>query len=119
MGYAGRGRGMGAFVRGDVVVLSFPFSDLSGAKKRPAFVLADLSGDDIIVCQITSKFKSDPLALPLCEDDFITGGLPCDSFIRPNKVFTADKNLILSVAGHAAEQKTNAVLNAVIAVISS
>jgi len=46
---------MGEFVKGDVVVLPFPFTDLSDRKKRPAFVVADLSGDDIIVCQITSK----------------------------------------------------------------
>jgi len=39
--------------------IPFPFTDLSGNKKRPAFVAADLSGDDIIVCQITSKSKSD------------------------------------------------------------
>jgi mRNA interferase MazF len=52
---------MGGFVRGDVVIVPFPFTDLSGNKKRPAFVLADLQGDDIIVCQITSKAKSDSL----------------------------------------------------------
>jgi mRNA interferase MazF len=46
---------MGKFVKGDVVIIPFPFSDLSGNKKRPAFVVADLSGDDIIVCQITIK----------------------------------------------------------------
>ena len=39
---------MGAFVRGDVVVAPFPFSDLSGAKRRPALVVATLSGDDVI-----------------------------------------------------------------------
>jgi mRNA interferase MazF len=67
---------MGKFVKGDVVVIPFPFTDLSGSKKRPAFVVADLSGDDIIVCQITSKSKSDPLALPLAARDFSSGGLP-------------------------------------------
>ena len=51
---------MGRFVKGDVVVIPFTFTDLSGSKKRPAFVVADLPGDDIIVCQITSKAKSDP-----------------------------------------------------------
>jgi len=50
MGHAGRGQGMGKFVKGDVVIIPFPFSDLSGGKKRPVFVVADLPGDDIIVC---------------------------------------------------------------------
>ena len=110
---------MGQFVKGDVVIIPFPFTDLSGSKKRPAFVVADLSGDDIIVCQITSKSKSDPLALPVCAHDFFSGNLPLDSFIRPNRIFTADKNSILSVAGHLCETKTNNVINSIIAIVSS
>ncbi|MCL2216976.1 MAG: hypothetical protein FWB91_08165 [Defluviitaleaceae bacterium] len=35
---------MGGFVKGDIVVLNFPFSDLSGTKRRPALVLANLVG---------------------------------------------------------------------------
>ena len=62
---------MGQFVKGDVVIVPFPFTDLTGRKKRPAFVVADLPGDDIIVCQITSKAKSDSFALPLDARDFI------------------------------------------------
>ena len=110
---------MGRFVKGDVVIIPFPFSDLSGSKKRPAFVIADLSGDDIILCQISSNTKSDPLALPLGAHDFVTGSLPVDSLIRPNKLFTADKNLILYTAGRTSETKINDTINAVIAVISS
>ncbi|MDR0320466.1 MAG: type II toxin-antitoxin system PemK/MazF family toxin, partial [Treponema sp.] len=97
---------MGQFVKGDVVIIPFPFSDLSGNKKRPAFVVADLSGDDIIVCQITSKFKSDSFALAIGTPDFISGSLPVDSFIRPNKLFTANKNMIIAVAGRLCETKT-------------
>jgi mRNA interferase MazF len=64
---------MGRFVKGDVVILSFPFSDLSGSKHRPAFVAADLPGDDIILCQITSKAKSDMLAVSVTGGDFVSG----------------------------------------------
>ena len=110
---------MGQFVKGDVVTIPFPFTDLSSNKKRPAFVVADLHGDDIIVCQITSKAKSDSIALQLNAEDFISGGLPVDSFIRPNKIFTADKNIILSTAGHLTEMKIREVINAIISVISS
>jgi mRNA interferase MazF len=38
-----------------IVVVAFPFSDLSGNKLRPAVVLADAGRDDWILCQITSK----------------------------------------------------------------
>jgi len=110
---------MGRFIKGDVVVIPFPFTDLSGSKKRPAFVVADLPGDDVIVCQITSKAKSDTLALSLEAHDFVTGSLPTNSFIRPNKIFTADKNLILYTSGHLSDTKIHNTLKAIIAVISS
>ena len=110
---------MGKLVKGDVVIIPFPFTDLSGNKKRPAFVIADLPGDDIIVCQITSKSKVDPFALPVGASDFISGGLPIDSNIRPNKIFTADKNIILSVAGRLCKTKINEVINSVITIISA
>ena len=54
---------MGGFVKGDIVVLNFPFSDLSGTKRRPALVLADLAGNDIILCQITSIATKDNYAI--------------------------------------------------------
>ncbi|MDR3020805.1 MAG: type II toxin-antitoxin system PemK/MazF family toxin [Treponema sp.] len=110
---------MGKFVKGDVVIIPFPFSDLSGNKRRPALVVADLAGADIIICQITSKAKFDSFALPLEAHDFASGGLPVDSFIRPNKIFTADKNIILSIAGHLAEDKLREALNSIITIISS
>ena len=110
---------MGKFVKGDVVVIHFPFTDLSGNKKRPAFVVADLSGEDIIVCQITSKYKSDSFALPIDANDFISGNLPIESFIRPNKIFTVDKNLILTTAGHLSETKIRDAVNTIIEIISS
>jgi mRNA interferase MazF len=111
---------MGKFARGDIVVIPFPFTDLTGNKKRPALVLSDLPGDDIIVCQITSKkSRVDSFALILEANDFSSGSLPVDSFVRPNKIFTADKNIILSTAGHLTEEKIREVLNAVITIISS
>jgi mRNA interferase MazF len=56
---------MGRFVKGDVVVIPFPYSDLSASKKRPALVLADLEGDDIILCQITSQNRMLKTDMPL------------------------------------------------------
>jgi len=110
---------MGDFVKGDVVIIPFPFTDLSGTKKRPAFIVADLPGDDLIVCQITSKSKSFPYALSIDASDFASGSLPVDSYIRPNKIFTADKNIILSVAGHLNETKINEVIDSIITILES
>jgi hypothetical protein len=55
---------MGTFVKGDVVVFPFSFSDLSAAKRRPALVVATLTGDDVILCQITSRSVADSYAIP-------------------------------------------------------
>ena len=41
---------MGKFIKGDAIVIPFPFSDLSGSKRRPALVVADINGDDVILC---------------------------------------------------------------------
>jgi mRNA interferase MazF len=70
------------------------------------------------VCQITSKSKSDSFTLAIGTPDFISGSLPVDSFIRPNKLFTANKNMILSVAGRLCETKTRDTLNSIISIVS-
>ncbi|MDG6245112.1 MAG: hypothetical protein QCH31_12125 [Methanolobus sp.] len=44
---------MVTFNKGSIVVLPFPFSDLTATKRRPALVIVDLNGDDYILCQIT------------------------------------------------------------------
>ncbi len=50
---------MAGFVKGDVVIVPFPFSDLTEAKRRPALVVAVLQGNDLILCQITSRLVKD------------------------------------------------------------
>jgi mRNA-degrading endonuclease toxin of MazEF toxin-antitoxin module len=86
-------------VKGDVVVVPFPFSDLSTTKRRPALVVATLGGSDVILCQITSRTVSDGYAVPLVAADFATGNLREVSNIRPNRLFTADANLVLYRVG--------------------
>jgi mRNA interferase MazF len=89
---------MAGFVKGDIVVIPFPFSDLSGSKNRPALVLSDLPGEDIILCQITSK-RNDHYAILLDNKSFADGSLPVLSYVRPTRIFTADKNIIIRKAG--------------------
>jgi len=50
---------MERFVTGDIVVVPFPFTDLSTTRKRPALVLANLEGDDVVICEITSRIRKD------------------------------------------------------------
>jgi len=105
---------MGKFVKGDIVVVPFPFSDLSGNKRRPALVLTDLSGDDILLCQITSQPSKDLFAITLNANDFVSGSLPVVSFIRSLRIFTADKNIIIRKAGKITPKLMDKVIDCII-----
>jgi len=100
---------MEKFVKGDVVVLPFPFSNLSKSKKRPALVVADLQGDDVILCQITSEARVGDYSIVLANDDFKSGSLNLTSMIRPNRLFTADRSIVLYTIGHLNESKIKEV----------
>ena len=60
---------------GAVVLVPFPFSDLSQAKLRPAVVLASVGRGDWILCQITSNPYGDTRAIMLEDASFAAGGL--------------------------------------------
>ena len=73
-----------------VVLVQFPFSDLSATKLRPAVVLAAAGRDDWVLCQITSNPYADTAAVRIDDADFATGSLQRVSFARPGKLFTAN-----------------------------
>jgi len=110
---------MGRFIKGDVVVLPFPFSNLSGSKKRPALVVAQLSGDDVILCMITKTDRGDGYSIPLNRRDFDNGAIPHDSNIRPNRLFTADSNIIDYCAGRLSPKKVHEVTTRIIEILSN
>ncbi|APM41121.1 type II toxin-antitoxin system PemK/MazF family toxin [Clostridium kluyveri] len=109
---------MGEFIKGDVVVVPFPFSDLSNSKRRPALVLADPEGHDLILSQITSQNICDIYSIKLRNDDFTKEALMKDSNIRPNKIFTADENIIIYRIGHLANEKMKKVTETVIEILT-
>ena len=108
---------MERFVKGDVIVVPFPFSDLSGSKRRPALVLTELSGDDLVICQITSRPTDDIFAQPLTSEDFISGRLLIDSYICPLRVFTIDKHIVSRKVGHITPSRMNKVIDAIIYIL--
>ena len=108
---------MGAFAAGQVVLLPFPFSDLTRSKLRPALLLADAGRDDWIACQITSNPYADPHAILLAPEDFTSGGLQRASYARPGKLFTASTSLFASAAGLISQGRLDEVRNALIAII--
>ena len=105
---------MEKFVKGSVIVIPFPFSDLSEVKRRPALVLADLAGDDILLCQITSRYSDEKHVVSLKTTDFKTGSLPINSYIRHTRIFTADKNIMLKTVGIVSDEIINKTINNII-----
>jgi len=110
---------MAEFIKGDVVVVPFPFSNLSQITKRPAFVVSKLTGDDLILCQITSQTIKDKYAISLKKSDFDIGNLSINSNIRPNRIFTADRNIIFYKVGSVKDKKVKEVVQKIIEIVNN
>lgn len=82
-----------------MILVRFPFSDLSQSKLRPAVVLVHADRGDWILCQITSKPYGDARAVQITDADFVVGGLRVVSYARPAKLFTAHEILFSAEAG--------------------
>lgn len=102
---------------GSVVLVPFPFSDLSSSKLRPALVLADAGRGDWVCAQITSRSYADPSAIVLTAEDFSGGGLDRISYVRPGKLFTASESLFRRAVAELAHNKRVVVVDAVIALL--
>ena len=109
---------MARFVSGQVVVVPFPFTDLSSAKVRPALVLASLGRGDMILCQITSQATGHPEAVPILQSDFEAGGaLRRASFALPHRVVTANEVCVRRAVGKLKADKLNQIRERVCAII--
>ena len=108
---------MAALARGAVVLVPFPFSDLSRSKLRPAVVLADAGRGDWLLCQVTSKPYGDPKAVSIQQEDFGAGSLRLDSFARPGKLFTAHEALLRATVGRLRPAAFGRIQAAVLSVL--
>lgn len=104
---------------GSVVLVLFPFSDLSQAKLRPALVLAEAGRGDWILRQITSNPYADVRAIELGTASFATGALQVTSYARPGKLFTANRSLIPAQVGHLKAEMFRLVVKAVLAMLQA
>ena len=78
--------------KGDLVAVDFPFTDLSGRKKRPALVLAFDAGDVTLAFITTQLFQARPPDVLL--QPSVHNGLKLPSVIRTNKFATLKQTLI-------------------------
>ena len=85
--------------RGDIVLVPFPFTDLSSTKKRPALVVSpdtfNEHAQDVVLVAITSQPSDSSHIVPLDEHDYVDGQLPRISFVKVSKLFTTHPTLVL------------------------
>jgi mRNA interferase MazF len=111
---------MARFVAGEVVVVPFPFTDLSSSKVRPALILATSSRDDILLCQITSKAGQHPEAVPITSRNFVgPERLPRDSFALPHRLVTANESCVRRTAGRLDHAKLREIRDRVCAFVQA
>jgi mRNA interferase MazF len=108
---------MEGLVAGDVVVVPFPFTDLTSQKVRPALVLASLDRGDVLLCQITSKPSTHRNVMRVDQPDFSEGGLPRKSYILPQRLVTASSGIVRRRAGKISERKLSDIRHAVCQVV--
>lgn len=108
-------RGRNTLQRGDIVLVTFPFTDLSGSKKRPAVVLQTETPQsvDIILAFISSILPKSPgkneiILLP-SQRDFATTGLKVPSVIRLDKLATIDRRLVVRKLGRLTPKQLNRI----------
>ena len=99
---------------GAVVLVRFPFSDLSQTKLRPAVVLAGACRGDWILCQVTSKPYGDAGAVKPEDVSFTTGSLRITSYARPGKLFTANRDLIVEQVATLKPEWLTRIVDAVV-----
>ena len=102
---------------GAVVLVRFPFPDLSQAKLRPAVALADVGRGDWILCQVTSRPYGDPQAVEFTDSDFLSGTLQVVSYARPGKLFTANNTLLAAQVGVLRPESLRDVVEAIVTIL--
>ncbi|MBT4376905.1 type II toxin-antitoxin system PemK/MazF family toxin [archaeon] len=106
------------YTKGEIVVVPFPFSDLSSSKRRPALIISTPKGEDILLTQITSKFNLNKYSINISKD-FEKGNFPEESFVKINRLFSADKNIILYKKGKLKKSKIREIKKSIIRMIKS
>ncbi|MBN8588618.1 MAG: type II toxin-antitoxin system PemK/MazF family toxin [Rhodothermia bacterium] len=83
----------------EVVLVPFPYSDLSATKRRPVLIVSNNdynnSFPDILVCVITSNRFEDEYSVNLDNEDLEIGILPESSVVKMHKLFTIEKTKII------------------------
>jgi len=83
----------------DILLINFPFSDLSNSKKRPCCVISEIGGDNTIVSQISTKKRDFTKYSIFIEKKHCQGNIKFDSFVYVDMIFTIHKSIIVKKIG--------------------
>ena len=88
-------------MKGKIVVITFPFTDLTSTKLRPALVLNETEKDVIVVfiSSRTGKATPNDILINKKHSEFEKTGLKVESFIKTDKIATLSKRLIAGEMG--------------------
>jgi mRNA interferase MazF len=104
--------------RGDLLLVPFPFTDLSAAKRRPVLALTKLDGfGDFIALPVTSRPQPAEHGIPLLAADLVRGHLPAPSWIRTDRIVTLNATLIIKTIGHVSGRAVDVAVQRFCAVI--
>jgi mRNA interferase MazF len=102
--------------KGDIILITFPFTDLTGTKNRPALILID-SDEDITVSFITTQLKwQEKFDIRLEPSN--ENGLKKTSLIRLSKITTVDKELVMGKLGQLTDSEIEAVNRGLIVLLN-
>jgi mRNA-degrading endonuclease toxin of MazEF toxin-antitoxin module len=104
-----------AYPRGSVLLVPFPFTDLSGRKRRPALVISPegFDDEDLVLCAITSRLpeRFSEWETSLGVEDMVEERLPKRSVVNIGKLFTVHRTLITRRFGTVKEHKLEEILS--------
>lgn len=105
------------FERGDLLLVPFPFTDLSASKRRPVLALTRPDGyGDFIALPVTSR-PQPKHGLPIVTADLVHGELPAPSWIRVDRIVTLNASLVVKTVGRVSEDVVTAAVERFCAVI--
>lgn len=106
---------MTSFKPGEIILVPFPFSDLSGTKKRPALVLAVIDSWQELICVMLTSSPKGTNEVPLSQ--WKQAGLPKYTVARVHRLFTIEQSLVLRTVGSADENDFQTILYAIISLL--
>jgi mRNA interferase MazF len=103
---------MGHYIRGDVVIVPVTFNERSGAKTRPAVVIASGRTPEVWLCPVSSKPPSDAPCVSISLDDFSEGGLDLfgESYVLTSRVLMIRSGEVIGKRGRLTEESITSVM---------